>query len=363
MPKSPAPLYKIPFLNIILWLLIAPFLLTSCEKPASETHPSAENLEPSRQTLYVFGTLVNIELYADNPQQAQTAIQQIEQRFHQLHRDWHAWEKGGIIARINQAIANQTPITIPDSLKTFIQKSQQLCQSSQGYFDPGIGSLIALWGFHSDHWQGPPPSAAALQAYRQNRPSILDIQIQGNQLTSRNPQVALDFGGNAKGLALDIAQQSLQKAGIQHALINIGGDIQTLGLKPNHQPWRIGIQNPQNPKAAPIGYIELNSHESIVTSGTYQRYYRWQNQSYSHLLNPKTGYPIDHEKPHFTSVTVIHPDATTADAAATALIIAGPKHWQSVAQQMKITQALLIDSTGNRHFTPAMQKRFHPLPN
>ena len=161
-------------------------------------------------------------------------------------------------------------------------------------------------------------------------------------------------------MALDIAINTLKQAGIQNAVVNIGGDMRVLGSKNGH-PWRIGIQDPQQPNGQPIGYIELQGDESIVTSGTYQRYYRWHDQQYSHLLNPKTGYPIDHEGRHFISVTVIHPDATTADAAATALIVAGPQHWQTVAQKMHITQALLIDNQGHRFFTPKMQQRFHSL--
>lgn len=356
MPESPALPSKLSFWRFFLLLGLSP-LLSSCQLGKAES-------QPMRQTLYVFGTVVNIELYTQTPQQAEQAIHQVEQRFQQFNREWHAWEKGGIIARINQAIALQKSIIIPANVKAFILKSQQLSQRSQGYFDPGIGGLIALWGFHADEWQGPPPSKAAIQAYLQPPPSIMDITFQSSHLSSRNPQVSLDFGGNAKGLALDIAMETLQKAGIENAVVNIGGDMRIHGHKPGGkqgQPWRIGIQNPQNLQAAPIGYVELQGDESIVTSGTYQRYYQWQGQRYSHLLNPKTGYPIDHEGNHFISVTVIHPDATTADAAATALIVAGPKHWQKVAQQMGITQALLIDSQGTRYFTDEMQKRFFGL--
>ena len=338
------------FIPLIIGLSL---LVSSCQWPGSP-------LQPIRQTFYVFGTVVNIELYAQNAQQANRAIHQVEQQFQQFNRDWHAWEKGGIVARINQAIAEQKPIQVPLTVKNFILKSQQLSQRSQGYFDPGIGGLIALWGFHANTWHGPPPSAKAIQAYLNAHPSIQAITFHGNTLICHNPQVSLDFGGNAKGLALDMAMQTLQKAGIENAVVNIGGDMRIHGHKPNGQPWRIGIQDPQNPQGAPIGVLALQGDESIVTSGTYQRYYRWHGNRYSHLLNPKTGYPIDHEGQHFISVTVIHPDATTADAAATALIVAGPKHWQTVAQQMGITQALLIDNQGRRYFTDRMQQRFQP---
>jgi thiamine biosynthesis lipoprotein len=342
MPKFPV----LPF-----WVigLLFSLILSGCNAPSPE---------PQRQAFYVFGTVVNVELYADDPKTGNQAIHQVEQRFQRFNREWHAWEQGGLVSKINQAIAQKKPVEVPANVKAFILKSQKLNEESLGYFDPGIGTLIALWGFHADSWQGPPPSLQAIKNYLKNPPSIADLYFQGNLLYSKNPNVSLDFGGNAKGLALDIAMQTLKNSGIENAIVNIGGDMRVMGEKPNGEPWRIGIQDPLNPEGKPIEVVALKGDASIVTSGTYQRYYQWQGQSFSHLLNPKTGYPIDHEGRHFVSVTVIHPDATTADAAATALIVAGPNHWQAVAKRMGIAQAMLIDNEGRIFTTPDFNEQF-----
>ena len=313
-----------------------------------------QRYEKVQQTFYVFGTEVKVEIVDTPKDKAQHAIQTIEARFQKFNRDWHAWEPGGIIAKINTAIAQQKPIVVQDSIKAFILKSKKLAAESDYLFDPGIGQLINLWGFHSEDWHGPPPSQTTIQQWLNSRPSIKDIHFNNNQLLCDNPNVQLDFGGNAKGLALDIAIRSLQSVGIQNAIVNIGGDMRIIGSKnPNqHQAWRIGIQNPEHPGKI-LAAIQIQGDESIVTSGSYQRYFEWQGKRYSHIINPNTGYPAD----HFISVTVIHKDATTADAAATALMIAGPKHWQKIARQMHVTEAFMVDNNQKRYITDDMKKR------
>ena len=313
--------------------------------------------QPVKHSILVFGTEVNLSLFPENPQQvqeAQQAIKAIEAEFYQFHQDWHAWDKGGILSKINQAIAAQQPIEVADSVKNFVLKSQTLAKESGYLFDPGIGSLIKLWGFHGENWQGPPPSSSALQAWLAQHPSIADVSFVGNQLQCRNPKVSLDFGGNAKGLALDLAINTLKQNGIQNAIVDIGGDMRVIGSK-HGQPFHIGIQNPQAPEQA-IASLDLQGDESVVTSGTYQRFFEWQGQRFSHILDPRTAQPAS----AFASVTVIHPDATRADAAATALMIAG-KDWQQVAQNMGITQVFMIDRAGNFFFTPQMRQRIKLL--
>jgi len=323
--------------------LILLFLNSGCSQKTAENEVE--------QTFYVFGTAVNIQIYGANRSTSQTAIQAIEADFHEFNKEWHAWEKGGLVSKINQAIAQQQSIDIPQTVKQFIVKSQQLSQQSDYLFDPAIGKLVSLWGFHSEDWQGPPPNPKIVKEWLNHRPSIADIQFNGNQLRSTNAKVQLDFGGNAKGLALDRAIETLKTSGIENAIVNIGGDMRLIGQK-NRKPWRIGIQSPFSPEQ-PIGYVALQGDQSIVTSGAYQRYFEWEGKRYSHILNPNTGYPAD----NFVSVTVIHSDATTADTAATALMVAGPQLWQKIAKQMGITQAFMIDAQGQFYQTPAMAEK------
>ncbi|BBP46757.1 FAD:protein FMN transferase [Thiosulfatimonas sediminis] len=322
-------------------------MLHACSRPANRL------LDAYKAQIIVFGTEVDLTLYHPDQAVINQAIATINADFQAFHHEWHAWEKGGIISKINQAIAAGQTIQIADSIRAFIEKSQRLSAASDYLFDPGIGQLIALWGFHGDLWQGPPPSALQISEWLSQRPSIKDITFDDRQqLHCSNRQVQLDFGGNAKGLALDLALQSLQAAKIEHALVSIGGDMKALGNKPQEHAWQVAIQNPQQPQNV-IASLPLYGGESVVTSGTYQRFYQWQGQRYSHILNPNTGYPAD----GFASVTVLHADATTADSAATALLIAGPQNWRRIAQQMGIEMAFCIRHSGTFEQTKAMEKR------
>ena len=334
--------------TLLLGVLFFVALLTQC---------SSSPPPPHKATIVVFGTLVNILIFSPPHQAKQTeqAIQAVEQQFHQFHQQWHAWEQGGIVSKINQAIAQQQPIEVAESVKAFILTSQKLTEQSQGLFDPGIGQLVALWGFHSETWQGPPPSTQAIQRWLNSHPSIMDIYFKGNELHSRNPNVQLDFGGNAKGLAINMALERLQQSGIQNALVSIGGDMKAIGSK-NGAPWKVGIQNPQQPSQV-LASLTLKSGESVVTSGSYQRYFEWQGTSFSHILNPKTGYPAH----SFASVTVLHPNAITADAAATALLIAGTAQWETIAQSMGVQYVFAVDEHGKIFQTDAMAQRISLL--
>ena len=315
----------------------------------------SQKTEVTQATFYVFGTMVEISIYDPDQNKTKKAIAEVEQQFQKFHHEWHAWEKGGIVAKINQAIHNQKSIDVSDSVKQFILKSQMLSQQSQGLFDPAIGELVNLWGFHKEEWQGPPPSELEIQSWLNSSPSINDLQFTGNLLYSSNPDVQLDFGGNAKGLAIDMAMQTLKEKGINNALVSIGGDMKVIGNKPE-EAWRIGIQSPIPPHQA-LAKIKLKPNESIVTSGDYQRFFEWQGQKYSHIINPKTGYPAN----TFSSVTVIHKDAITADAAATAILVAGPEHWQEIAHKMNITAVLCITHDGQYISSPKMEKRLQLL--
>jgi len=324
---------------LVLWVTLG---LTAC----SDTQPQL-----TEQTFYTFGTEITIQIYHQDPQQAQQAIHEIEQLFYQFHQRWHAWNEDSMLSAINRAIAQNQTFELDDISRDFILKSQQLSAQTDYLFDPAIGGLIRLWGFQGQtDWQ--PPSDSERQAWLNNRPSIADLTLVENRLTSRNPRVQLDFGGNAKGLALDLTTPILQKHQIKHTIINIGGDLKVFGLKPDNQAWSIGIQNPKNPQQ-PIAQIHAQDGDHIFTSGTYQRYFEWQGQRYSHILNPNTAWPAD----SFASVTVIHHDALLADTAATALLIAGPENWQRIANKLGVTKVMTIDQQGQITLTPELQQQ------
>jgi thiamine biosynthesis lipoprotein len=305
-----------------------------------------------QETIAVFGTLVRITLYAGSQEAANAAFAAVNARFQQIHTDWHAWEKGGLISKINQAIADGKPIEVNAEVAQFIQRNQELCQQSDGLFDPGIGKLIKLWGFHQNSYEGNKiPAQSAIDDLLAQAPSIRQLQWQGTQLFCPNPAVSLDFGASGKAYALNAATDTLKQQGIKQATIAIGGDIQVLGEKPDGA-WRIGIADPQQPDRA-LATFHLASGEAACSSGTYERFYTDQGKKVSHIIHPFTGQPV-HNIQHSTA---IHHDSLIAEVGALAQLIAGKTDWQRIAQQLDVTLSYLIDDQQQQYISTSMQQK------
>ena len=179
-----------------------------------------------------------------------------------------------------------------------------------------------------------------------------DLELNGQQLHSNNPTVQLNFGAFAKGYAIDLSFDYLESIGINNAVINAGGDLSVRG-RHGDRPWKIGIRHPREDHV--IAWLEARDGESIFTSGDYERYFDYQGKRYHHILDPRTGYPAEGS----SSVTVIHHNAGIADAAATALFVAGPKQWQEIAESMGIEYVMLVNTSGSIYMTAKMAKRIH----
>lgn len=305
-----------------------------------------------KRTILKFGTLIDVTLYNVEPVLAQKALDQLENNFTQYHAEWTSWQDSPL-TRINEKLASGRPAHTPASIAALIKQSQALSQSSDGLFNPSINQLISLWQFHrSDEPDIRPPDKQAIEQWLQNKPSMNDLSFNGQQLSSQNPTVQLNFGAFAKGYAINLSFDYLKTLGINNAVINAGGDLSVRGSH-GDRPWKIGIRHPREDRI--IAWLEAQDQESIFTSGDYERYYDYQGKKYHHILDPRTGYPAKGA----TSVTVIHNNAGTADAAATALFIAGPEQWQAIAKSMGIEYVMLIDVQGHIHMTAKMAERIH----
>jgi FAD:protein FMN transferase len=207
------------------------------------------------------------------------------------------------------------------------------------------------------------PDSKQLAALVAANPSMQDISFISQQgitrASSRNRQVQLDLGGYAKGYALDRAAALLKQQGIQHALLNIGGNVLALGT---HGPraWRVGIQHPRQP--GPLATLALHDGEAIGTSGDYQRYFELGGTRYCHLIDPRNGQAAQGVQ----AVTVLTRGARAgvlSDATSKPLFIsaagltADRGAWLATAQKMQLSEALLVDSAGTVHLTAGMQKR------
>ena len=332
-------------LSTRLILLAGAYLLTaSCSNTANTEF---------KHNIFAFGTLIEITLRDTTETKANTAFDHLERKFHAYHASWSPWETGSDLSRINDSIEAGSRISAPQAVLPLIIASKDLFEKSNGLFNPAIGNLINLWQMHRhDEKDISPPDAADIDRLVTQDPDMSDIHIDGTLIESRNPGVQLSLGAFAKGYAIDLAMEYLQSQGIENAVINTGGDLRVIGQH-GERPWRIGIRHPR--KDDVIAWLDADPNESIFTSGDYERFYMYDGKRYHHILDPRTGYPATGS----ISVTVIHHDAGIADAAATALFVAGPEHWHEIARAMDIKYVMLIDDGYRIHMNPAMQKRIH----
>lgn len=331
--------------NKALWTLLFILLISGCER-ADPVY--------NRQFL-TFGTMTNISIIGVSHKKAERAADIIEQDFQIMHDTWHAWDPGPLM-RTNQLLTQSDYFAAPPSLFPLYQQAKKLAIASDNLFNPTIGKLLKAWGFQgSKHKKcSKIPSEDTIKTLVAANPEISDISTNDYYMYSRNPSVQLDFGAIGKGYGIDLAIQHLREIGIHNAIVNSGGDLRAIGSREG-QPWRIAIRSPSG--SGVIGFIESVDDSSIFTSGNYERNFISKGKLYHHIIDPRTGFPAEGSQ----AVTVIHDNATTADAASTALFIAGPDDWPRIAARMGIKSVLLIDKKGVFHMSPEMKKRVRLL--
>jgi len=318
-------------------------LLAACSRPPVH-----------HEQLLTFGTLVDVTLWNVDAERGRHAVGALARDFDYMHNAWHAWHPGPL-GRVNQLLPTGKFFSCPPSIVPLIRRASELSAASGGLFNPAIGQLIKLWGFASDEApSGPPPDPAAIRALVAQNPQMSDLELDGIRLRSHNPAVRLDFGALAKGYAVDRAIERLREMGIENAIVNAGGDLRAIG-RHGDRPWRVGIRHPRQPGI--LAWVEIEGDESVFTSGDYERYFEYAGKRYHHIIDPRTGYPAE----GLSSVTVFAREADLADAAATALSVAGPDPtaWLPVARALGISGAMLVGTHGHIQMTPGLRGRIH----
>jgi thiamine biosynthesis lipoprotein len=322
-------------------ILLAGLCLSACSNPLLY-----------QQQFYIFGTLVGVTIWGVPEQQASEAVNAIANDFQIMHNNWHAW-KPSPLTDLNQAIAaGQTWKVTDTSLLPMLAQAKRFYNQSDALFNPAIGQLINLWGFHNDdlskHFS--PPSPEKIAELVALTPGMDDIDVEGKRIFSRNPAVQLDLGAFAKGYAVDLAIEKLRQFGVQNAIVNAGGNLKAIGKK-GDKPWLIGIRHPLS--TGILAAVAVIGEESVISSGNYERFREYQGVRYSHIIDPRTGMPAQ----GITSVTVIDRSGALADAASTALTVAGLQDWHRIARQMGVKYVMLVDEAGTVYVNPAMAER------
>jgi thiamine biosynthesis lipoprotein len=322
---------------------------------------ACESSTTPHDTWSVFGSQAELTLPAETSESDRTeAARIVATLWQQREHDWHAWQPS-TLTEFNSALHADGEALAPLALRNLLSKSAALQTDSQGWFDPGVGRLVAMWGFHTSDYPVRTPALSQMDrnAWAAQPDSLMQLHCNAEwHCRTENRALQLDFNAIAEGEALDEGSSALRAAGIANALLNLGGDVLALGNN-GSQSWRVGVIDGEG---GVLGGVALEDGEALMTSGRYAKYREGPaGERWPHVLNPFTGQP---ETGARLSV-VLHPDPARADAAATALLAAGPAHFEALVSSMRLGCALLVDAEGRVWITEGMGQRFEwqrPLP-
>lgn len=225
------------------------------------------------------------------------------------------WVPNSIISKINN---NENDIPVDKHFVEVFNKSVEVAEKTDGFFDVTIGPLVNFWGFGSSPKKlidkSKIDSLVQLVSYKM-------LKLEGNKIIKQKPQIQLDFNAIAQGYSVDVLANYLENKGINNYLVELGGELKAKGKKENEN-WKVGIDTPNekpSEERALKAVIKLKN-KALATSGNYRKFYEENGQKFSHIINPKTAYPA---KQNLLSATVIASDAITADAYATAFMVMG----------------------------------------
>ena len=309
---------KYTIYGILLWITC---FFCGCKSPTTEPM--------IRQTI-LFDTIIQIRIFDSN---ASDILDGCIEKCEYYENLFSRTVEGSDIYRINQSAG--TPVEVQSETIALLETALSYCELSDGAFDITLAPVSDLWDFQNN--PGTLTDQAQLDAVLSSV-GYEAIQITGNSVQITNPDTQIDLGAIAKGYVADQLRLYLIENGIEHALIDLGGNILSIGGKPDGNKFNIAIQKPFDAQGTPITTIKTMD-ESIVTSGIYQRYVEINGKIYHHILNPKTGYPYDNG---LYSVTILSDSSTSADALSTTCFAMGLENGLKLINRLSNTEAIFI---------------------
>ena len=319
--------------HFISAMLSALLFLTGC---SAESSP-----EPVQGTFFAMDTVMDFTIYGESG-----LIDQSESLIASLESLVSVTDTGSELYAINQTGSG----TLTGKASSLMEQALEICRRTDGALDLSIYPIVRAWGFTTGSYQV--PDEAEIQAllplvdYRK-------IQYDAATGTVTLPEgMEIDLGSVAKGYAGQLAAQMLREHGVQSALLNLGGNVQTVGAKPDGSPWQIGIKDPQGEDAMMVLSVE---DQAVVTSGGYERYFEQDGQTYWHIMDPSTGHPADSG---LISVTIVGDEGVVCDGLSTALFVMGLEKAADLWAQSCDFEAVFVTASGEVYITEGLRDRF-----
>ncbi|MCR4429996.1 MAG: FAD:protein FMN transferase [Tepidanaerobacteraceae bacterium] len=324
LKPKPQSLTAKTFAKMFVIVLMAATLI-SCGK----TKPQ----RPITKTNFLLDTLTQITAYGDN---ASGAIDMVFDRISDIQKKMTASGEDSEVIEINNEAGKKFQKVSPDTFYV-IKKGIYYSESSHGRFDITIGPLVKLWGIGTDKAKVPSAEEIRIALRHVNYKNAV-LNEDANSVMLREPGMAIDLGAIAKGYAADEAVRILKESGVKSAAVDLGGNIYVIGKKPNGSLWKIGIQDPFEPRGDTFATVDV-SDRTLVTSGIYERYFIKDGKRYHHILDTSTGYPVDND---LVSVTIISDSSIDADAISTMVFALGLKDGMKYVEETNDVEAVFV---------------------
>lgn len=326
--------YLIPFLALML------LFLSACQN--SETAES-----PATVQLFAMDTVMELSAYGTN---ADHALALASDRINELDALLSTNQEGSEVYAANNSQGQ--PIVLSDDTAVLIQKALSVCAMTNGALDISIYPIVKAWGFTTNSYQV--PDAKTLSKLL----SLVDysaISLDPNTNTLTLPKgMEIDLGSIAKGYTGDAVTQLLASNGITSAIINLGGNVQTLGTKPDGSLWNVAIQDPKGDDY--LGTVAV-ADKAVITSGGYQRYFVQDGVTYHHIIDPASGYPANNG---LISVTIVSGSGTLGDGLSTSLFVMGLDKAIDFWRTHDGFETVLVGDDGTVYVTEGLKDVFTP---
>ena len=299
--------------------------------------------------MFALGTVCSIQLFTEKPQtEVELVLQTCIRRLEELERHLSANAESSTLIDINKA-SGVSAVNVPADIYPLFARAVFFAEKTDGAFNPAIGGVVKLWNIGFENARKPEDRDIQVAL---SRTDYKDVQLAGTAVFLKKEGMKLDLGAIAKGFAADELTRIVKQAGIMHAVIDIGGTISAVGVRPDGKRWNIGIRDPRIRQGQPIISAPIENR-SISTSGSYERYFEQDGIRYHHIIDPATGYPV---QSNMIAVSVFADSATDADALSTACFVLGYKKAIKLLDELPNTEALFIFDDNSVRTTGNLKK-------
>ncbi|NEZ70652.1 FAD:protein FMN transferase [Clostridium botulinum] len=331
---------KIKYVTILLLCICLPLVFVGC---------NSKSEEPVSRETYLMGTIINIKAYGKN---ADKAIQASVDKISDIENKMSLNISTSEVNKINKN-AGISPVKVSKNTFDVVKASLIYSEKSKGSFDITVEPLVSLWGIGTDKARIPSKDEISNALKLINYKDVIINEKESTVMLKRKGQ-AIDLGAIAKGYTADELKKVLLNYNVSSAFLSLGGNVYVLGNKPDKTPWKIGVQNPLEPRGDYLGIVSV-SDKSVVTSGNYERFFERNGKRYHHIFDTKTGYPAEKG---LISVSIISDKSIDGDALSTSVYTLGLDEGKKLIESLNNVEAVFVTKDKKVYITSGLKDTF-----